>query len=388
MSKDNCTFSAADRLHLIQTLNALPAPQFNELVFALNEPKGNLPSNSAPQGDRSIALLNWIESPIGPGLRELEMVLASLMGNQVQTIEPPATHPTSFEALREIIQTLSQNQTPRYDLREAQFAGSFAETVHGNQIGGVINNYSQNPDSLSLLRNVENPMAQPTDYHQMVLDTIANALTNDPNPTVRAKAAESLGKLGDQAVTPLLLTALADSHLVVQCSAIQALGHLGNEAAIPQLLQVLENGATTTRQAAAAALGHIGSEAAIPGLLNALNDQAPAVRGTAASVLGAMGVEVAIPALLNLLTDSDPTVEAHAVEAIGAIGSQLAIDTLVELVADPNPYLRQNAAIALSKLGRKDTIPMLVRLLQDPDAAVRETAVDALGTAAQDYSVA
>lgn len=102
-------------------------------------------------------------------------------------------------------------------------------------------------------------MEKVTDYRQMVLDTIAHALTNDPNPEVRAKAAESLGKLGDQSVTPLLLTALTDSHLSVQCSAIQALGHLGDEAAVPQLLQVLEDGATTTRQTAAAALGHIGS---------------------------------------------------------------------------------------------------------------------------------
>lgn len=78
-------------------------------------------------------------------------------------------------------------------------------------------------------------MQQTTDYRQMVLDTIAHALTNDPNPEVRAKAAESLGKLGDQAVTPVLLAALSDSNLVVQCSAIQALGHLGDESAVPQL---------------------------------------------------------------------------------------------------------------------------------------------------------
>nr|WP_275336338.1 HEAT repeat domain-containing protein [Nodosilinea sp. TSF1-S3]MDF0368776.1 HEAT repeat domain-containing protein [Nodosilinea sp. TSF1-S3] len=69
----------------------------------------------------------------------------------------------------------------------------------------------------------------------MVLDTIAHALSSDPNPEVRAKAAESLGKLGDQAVTPVLLAALSDSNLVVQCSVIQALGHLGDESAVPQL---------------------------------------------------------------------------------------------------------------------------------------------------------
>ena len=41
-----------------------------------------------------------------------------------------------IEALQTIIQTLSENQGPRYDLRGAQFAGGFAETVEGDQIGG------------------------------------------------------------------------------------------------------------------------------------------------------------------------------------------------------------------------------------------------------------
>ena len=105
-------------------------------------------------------------------------------------------------------------------------------------------------------------MAQPNNYRQIVLDTIAHALTSDPNPEVRAKAAESLGKLGDAAVTPLLMAALADSNPSVQCSVIQALGHIGDKAAIPKLLQVIENGDTTAHQAAATVLDHIGSETA------------------------------------------------------------------------------------------------------------------------------
>lgn len=41
-----------------------------------------------------------------------------------------------IEALQTIIQTLSETQGPRYDLRGAQFAGGFAETVEGDQISG------------------------------------------------------------------------------------------------------------------------------------------------------------------------------------------------------------------------------------------------------------
>lgn len=75
MSQARRTLAAA-RLRLVQTLNALPPTQFEEIVFALQPPSGNVPGSAAPQGTRSTALLEWVESPIGPGLTALEAVLA------------------------------------------------------------------------------------------------------------------------------------------------------------------------------------------------------------------------------------------------------------------------------------------------------------------------
>ena len=61
----------------------------------------------------------------------------------------------------------------KYDLRGAQFAGGFAETVQGNQIGGTINNTATETPSLAeataeiqnLLKQLEasNPAATETD---------------------------------------------------------------------------------------------------------------------------------------------------------------------------------------------------------------------------------
>lgn len=42
-------------------------------------------------------------------------------------------------ALQTIIQTLAEQQSPKYDLRGAQFSGGFAETVQGNQQSGQLN---------------------------------------------------------------------------------------------------------------------------------------------------------------------------------------------------------------------------------------------------------
>lgn len=67
------------RLALFKLLSSLPGPQFEQVVFALSPPAGNVPPNSAPQGQRVPALLAWAESPIGCGLAALEQVLHSIL---------------------------------------------------------------------------------------------------------------------------------------------------------------------------------------------------------------------------------------------------------------------------------------------------------------------
>lgn len=70
-----------DRLGLINALNSLPLAQFNSLVFQIQPPAGLIPPPSAPQGDRTTALLNWAEGTGGCGLdnihEALQQVLAS-----------------------------------------------------------------------------------------------------------------------------------------------------------------------------------------------------------------------------------------------------------------------------------------------------------------------
>lgn len=79
--------TAQDRLYLIQTVNALPSPQFNELVYALNPPQGIIPSGLAPQGERGKAFLDWVEGPTGCGLEEFEAVLNRIMSAASNTAE-------------------------------------------------------------------------------------------------------------------------------------------------------------------------------------------------------------------------------------------------------------------------------------------------------------
>jgi hypothetical protein len=68
-----------NRTQLYQFLLSLPGPQFEMVVFDLNPPKGNISPSSAPQGQRVPELLDWLESPIGPGLEALRTSLGNVL---------------------------------------------------------------------------------------------------------------------------------------------------------------------------------------------------------------------------------------------------------------------------------------------------------------------
>ncbi|HIK43963.1 MAG TPA: toll/interleukin-1 receptor domain-containing protein [Leptolyngbyaceae cyanobacterium M65_K2018_010] len=73
--------TTTQRLALFQKLTRLPSPQFEQILFALDPPAGNVPSAQAPQADRVKALLDWA-TRLGPGLESVEAVY-----NQV--VSPP-----------------------------------------------------------------------------------------------------------------------------------------------------------------------------------------------------------------------------------------------------------------------------------------------------------
>ncbi|MEM9448102.1 MAG: hypothetical protein AAGA75_06175 [Cyanobacteria bacterium P01_E01_bin.6] len=72
------TLDRKARLNLIRNLNRLSQGQFEELVFALDPPKGILPSSAGAQGNRTKELLDWAEGPTGIGLPAVLELLTDL----------------------------------------------------------------------------------------------------------------------------------------------------------------------------------------------------------------------------------------------------------------------------------------------------------------------
>lgn len=88
----------AERLNLFHMLAALPPSQFEQVVFSLDPPSGNIPPSSAPQASRVAALIEWAESPIGPGLDTLDQIFKRIFEISIFSESPdPKTgkNPTS-----------------------------------------------------------------------------------------------------------------------------------------------------------------------------------------------------------------------------------------------------------------------------------------------------
>ncbi len=221
----------------------------------------------------------------------------------------------------------------------------------------------------------------------------------------RRRAAEALGKVGDNRAVLPLIAALRDSDERVRIRAAQSLGRIGDSRAVDPLMRALEQsyGRAGSRESAviSEALGAIGKPTDEP-LLAGLKDPDSEVRKRALTALGRTWM---LPAVAELASD-DPETRRKAARKLGKLSDERVADPLLaalrdhdQLVrweatkalgylwqlpdllklGDGNAEIRRAAALALSKLADARAVEPLIAALRDQDSAVREYAADALG---------
>ncbi len=93
------------------------------------------------------------------------------------------------------------------------------------------------------------------------IEDLVKLLTDQPDPFIRAKAAESLGSMGEdgQPATKTLAAALGDKDPGVRAYSAEALGRIGEgaEEALPQVVQALKDADDQTRKNARLALSRV-----------------------------------------------------------------------------------------------------------------------------------
>lgn len=276
--------------------------------------------------------------------------------------------------------------------------------------------------------------AAPAD-RQLLRVRLMAALTH-PMLTVRALAAEGLGRLGDERTVMPLLHALHDPAPLVQwqaAHALQALHRYGlvsaerlsfqddqqferwKAARLDDLRAQLTHRLSAARAEAAYSLAAVGAGTGLPWLLDALADEDTTVRAavaqavltliasdatlfesahqgcigllrhgdpdlrcTAATLLGRLGRRAAVLDLLPLLHDADAGVRWYVCTALGAIGDPRSVDPLIGRLADDDPWVRRGSADALGRLGDPYAVPSLLQLIADEQPLVRQGVIGAL----------
>jgi len=244
------------------------------------------------------------------------------------------------------------------------------------------------------------------------------SLLRDSQLSVCEAAADVLILFGNEECVDPLINILTNTHATalarnaageevdhskysVRERAAEALGHIGDYKAVRPLIEVLDDESPGVRQKAAEALGVLGAPLAIDPLVELLLDPELMVTEAAEEALAALDVdaerekEALVEHLINVLTNGHPTAPARnaqaekisrskyvlperAAEALGRTGDDKAVRPLIGALEDERLEVRRKAAEALGVLGAPLAIDPLIERLFDPQRPVSEAAEEAL----------
>jgi HEAT repeat protein len=168
----------------------------------------------------------------------------------------------------------------------------------------------------------------------------------------RAAAAQALGALGHAEDALALVDLLADSDPLAGAAAVEALGQLG-AGAVEAVAPLLKSPDATIRARAAEALGRMKAVDALPVLAVQVGDPVPEVRQWALFALGEMP-DPPLDAVVKGLQDTDPAVRIAAVRMVGARRLTVIVRLLLHRFEYGTPPERAVAYATLRTLSGKD----------------------------------
>ena len=199
-----------------------------------------------------------------------------------------------------------------------------------------------------------------------LIDPLIGLLRDDPSETVRAAAAESLGRFvqagelqkinqtrRDQVyaalMRALLLTASMPESLVHR-RALESLAFVNNEEMDLQIRDAFNADNDLLHLSAIVAMGHSHNRAYRDMLRPELRSLSPAVRRVAATAIGALEVEESVPELALLLEDPSLDVRFAALDALAEIGGKDARDLVEAASQSDEEEFAEHAVLALEEL--------------------------------------
>lgn len=202
-----------------------------------------------------------------------------------------------------------------------------------------------------------------------VADPLIEKLLADPNPAVRAQAAEWAATHPTEGVISIMLTMLADPATQARFAVQDALLRMGATIADP-LASFLEIHSGLPAESGLRVAESLAEPRFLPAALRHAAAEEIAVRTAAANLLGAIGGAESAARLTELLKDPDSLVRAAAAHGLGRMQHWPAAAQLAECLQDSAWRVRRNAGLALRALGAPGAL-FLRRALKgnDPFAA-------------------
>jgi HEAT repeat protein len=190
----------------------------------------------------------------------------------------------------------------------------------------------------------------------------------------------SLARLGDVKAA-IRLAELAGSESVVnKVPVIEALRAAGAKKHASVLVPLLDDPNPLVRAAAAQTLGAMEYREALSQLREGLDDPIPYVRLSAAAAVRQLGDAAADARIDSMLKSESPDVRLMAVEALAVGKSRGWVSVTKPLLADPNGLTRLRAAELLATDEPAAARAVLARAVTDPNPVVRQDAVRILET--------
>jgi HEAT repeat protein len=204
------------------------------------------------------------------------------------------------------------------------------------------------------------------------------ARLRDDDPGVRGMAAWALGEIKDRRALPALLMARHDPDVYVRDMVARAIGEHQDVHTVPALVEMLGDTDAGVRTAAAWALGEIGP-AAVPALAEAmLHHPDYRVALKAAQTLRATRLPSTVPAFADALKRNNSDLKVTAIRALAELGGPDAVEALTRALDDASGGIRSMAVSALESLDDPAAVPAIIRALDDKNREVQTTAANAL----------
>jgi hypothetical protein len=209
-----------------------------------------------------------------------------------------------------------------------------------------------------------------------VADPIVEKLLADPNPAVRAQAAEWAAAHPSPTVISAMLSMLADPATQARFAVQDAMLRMGSIIADP-LAAFLETHSGLPAESGLRVAEALSETRFLPaGLHHSASDDS-GVRVAAANLLGAIGGAESAERLTNLLKDPDSPVRAAAAHGLGRMHHWQSASQLAESLRDSTWRVRREAGFALRALGAPGAL-FLRRALKGSDAFASDMAQQVL----------